>query len=71
MRAILEFDLPSDQEFHKWAVEAPNLVSIITDLDNHCRNALKHGHDYETPDEVLETVRDQIREAVNLIYDIR
>jgi len=63
MKGILEFNLPEEQEEHELAVNAYKLVSAISDLDNHCRSALKHGHNYKTPEEVLEAVREQLSEA--------
>lgn len=69
MKALLEFKLPEDSVQHIWAVHAPVFVRDILEIDNHCRNALKHGHCYKTPEDVLEAVREMLNDSMSVIID--
>jgi len=44
-KAILEFNLPEEEEEHKSAVDGANWKLAIWDLDYILRNAIKHGCD--------------------------
>ena len=70
MKATLEFILPEEEEFHKWAVESAKMVSVITDLDNYCRSCLKHGHKHDSVEDALEEIRERLRETINMVYDL-
>lgn len=58
MKAILEFDLPEEQEYFKITMAALEISSEIDYLDRHLRSWIKHGgHQFETPESVMEWVR--------------
>ena len=57
MRAILEFNLPDDQESFNASYHSGQFVSCVEDTLNHIRTALKHGHNFKTPEEALDSVR--------------
>ena len=42
MKAVLEFMLPEEAEFHKLAVEGPRWQAAMWALDMRLRNAAKH-----------------------------
>lgn len=65
-KAILEFNLPEDREEFEMASKGPDYYNALFDIDNHCRNSLKHGHAYKTPDEVLEDIRKMILDHVEI-----
>jgi hypothetical protein len=60
VKAILEFNLP-EEEFEHWAaVRARSLIEVISDLDKQLRDWLKYDHKFETADDALEKVRDDL-----------
>jgi hypothetical protein len=66
MKVILEFNLPEERDEHTLALKGREFWNCLWDLDQKCRNALKHGHSYKTADEVLEMVREFIHGEVDL-----
>lgn len=42
MKAILEFNLPEDQDDHKYALSGVDALLVINDLENEIRNKLKY-----------------------------
>jgi len=66
MKAILEFNLPEDQAEHSWAVNAFRMASVISEVMNETRSWLKHGHNFKTPDEAIEAVREMLAEVVGI-----
>ena len=62
MKAILEFDLPDDQEEFEIANRAMDYHSALWDIDQHMRTCLKHGHTYKTIEEVMEHIRTMMPE---------
>lgn len=58
MKAILEFDLPEEQEYFETTMAALETASEINCLDMQLRSWIKHGgHQFETPESVMEWVR--------------
>lgn len=57
MKATLEFNLPEESAEHKMAVHAAELYSTLDDIRQLCRTSLKHGHSYQTPEDVFEAIR--------------
>jgi hypothetical protein len=57
MKAILEFNLPEDEVEHKRALFADVVYSQMDEARLQCRNWLKYGHDFKTPDEAIEACR--------------
>lgn len=62
MKAILEFNLPEENYQHKAALQAADMKLIIYTLDNMLRGYLKHGHDFKTASEAIETIRKNLHE---------
>jgi len=67
MKTKLVIEADSLEEIQMYA-HAVDFGVTLVDLDNACRNYIKHGHDFESIEGVLEWVRDQIREEVNLVH---
>jgi len=66
MEATLKFNLPEESTEHLWAVGAPLMARYITELDDEARGWLKHGHDFKTPDQVIEAIRFHFQEVLPL-----
>ena len=60
MKAILEFSLPEEREEHEVAVHGMEWKIVCEDMDNQLRSWLKHGNEFTSIDEALETVRTQL-----------
>ena len=60
MKAILEFELPEDEEQYLASTNGMKWALMMWDLDIWCRNAIKYGHKCEVPDDEFQTVRDLI-----------
>ena len=69
MKATLEFTMPEDRVEHALALRGPSFAFALTNLDNTLRNALKHGHHFETADHALADCRNQISDAVQIARD--
>lgn len=67
MKASLEFDLPEESREHALAVNAGELASLISHLDQRCRDGLKHGSPFERADDVMQWIRDEINPVRHLI----
>jgi len=63
MTAALTFNLPEESEEHQVAADGWKWKTCVADLDQVFRDKLKYGHDFKTPDEVLEFAR-------HAIYDV-
>ena len=59
MKAVLEFDLPEEQEEYKLHMEGPKYSLVLYDLDNFLRNKYKY-EDQETI--TIEEVRNKLTE---------
>ena len=60
----LEFKIPEEREEAEDAIHAPHYASALHEIDNYCRNAIKHDEGCSEQCEVyLEKVRDLIREV--------
>ncbi len=64
MKAILEFNLPEDSAEHLLAIRGSDFHSVCWDLDQDLRGWLKHGHEFKTPEEAIEAVRDRLRQLM-------
>ena len=60
-KAILEFNLPEENEEHKVAVNSMGWHLLAYDMDQWLRGKLKHGHEFKSADEALEATRDELR----------
>ena len=67
MIAELRFNLPEQrEEFHR-AVEADRAWITLRDVDNFCRNVVKHGTTFQTPEELAECIRSMIADSGDLL----
>jgi hypothetical protein len=60
MKAILEFNLPEEEDEHDTAMKGLRYRSVIDHTMELIRNKLKHGHTYKTPEDALEDIRREI-----------
>lgn len=60
MKAILEFNLPDDESDFQIAGHAMDWALTVWELDQLLRNYLKYGHNFESTQVALETVRNQL-----------
>lgn len=63
MKAILEFNLPDDNNEFKLATRGQDYFSAIWNTLQEIRGYLKHGHNFKTADEALEQIRESLLEA--------
>lgn len=64
-KAILEFNLPDEEEAHKHALNAWSYLRVLEEYDNYLRNRLKYE---ELPNEVstaLQNARDELYNLCN------
>ena len=66
MKAILEFTLPDDSDAFKLAQRGSDYYSFLFDLDQKLRGWLKYGHEFKSPGEVMEKIREMIAEDVEI-----
>jgi hypothetical protein len=64
MKAILEFNLPEDEEQYLTSLHGMEWALMVWELDSLCRDSIKHLNQYETPDEVFQGIRDYILEMM-------
>lgn len=64
MKAILEFNLPDDQDDHKYAIAGLDSLLVISDILDEIRSFLKYesGYfkDFDVDQNTLEKVQDYI-----------
>lgn len=58
MKAVLEFDLPDEETIYQDCSNGVRWRIVATETDDQCRNWLKYGHEFKTPEQALEAVRD-------------
>ena len=66
MKAILEFTLPEDSDAFKLAQRGSAYFSFLFDLDQTLRDWLKYKHQFKSPEEVMEKIREMIAEDVKI-----
>ena len=60
----LKFKIPEEREEAESAIHGVDYLSALNEIDNYCRNAIKHDEGCSEQCEVyLEKVRDMIREV--------
>ena len=60
MKAILSFNLPEDRAEYNTAHNAEKYESALCDIENHLKSVIKHGHSYQTVEDLAEYVRQLI-----------
>jgi hypothetical protein len=68
MKAILEFELPEDQDELNLLLSSRTMASAIFDVDNRMRSELKYGITFSSIEDVCEWVREALTEAQESIY---
>ena len=68
MKAILEFELPKDQDELNLLLSSRTMASAIFEVDNRMRSELKYGITFSSIEEVCEWVREALTEAQESIY---
>lgn len=62
MRAILQFDLPDDQNEYEIAVQAPKVQSFLWDFSQQLK---KYHHDFKSGDDALDKIREEFYRLIN------
>ena len=57
MKAILEYDLPEERIEHLTAIQSGELSYALNEILNQLREWQKHGHEFKTADEALDSIR--------------
>lgn len=65
MKAILQFDLPEDQNDYEIAVQAPKVQSFIWDFSQQLRAWQKYRHDFKNADDALDQIREEFYRLIN------
>lgn len=65
MKAVLEFNLPEEAIDHLLAIHGADYNVVCQDLDECLRDWLKHGHEFMTIEEALDSVRDKLRQLMD------
>jgi len=60
MKAALIFNLPEDQGDFTLASTAVQWALVVHDMDNLLHKYIKYGHKFESADEVLESIREDL-----------
>ena len=68
MKAILEFELPEDQDELNLLLSSRTMASAIFEVDNRMRSELKYGITFSSIEDVCEWVREALTEAQESIY---
>ena len=58
--AKLEFSLPTEGNEFMLAQKGGTFYSALWEIDQHCRSIIKHGHSYESVEDLAEYIRNQI-----------
>lgn len=66
MTATLTFTLPEEGVEHLQAVRAGELAGAISDVLTQTRTWLKHGHEFDSPEQALEAIRALLCEVAPL-----
>jgi hypothetical protein len=67
MRATIDFSLPEETYEHLQAVHAHEAWKTLSDLDNKLRNIVKHGHKYESVEQLAIELRNELNETLSLV----
>ena len=62
MKATIEFNLPEEKPEWEACVNSFDYQCCLSDIDNYCRNMIKHGGVSEATEAALSHIRDIIPE---------
>ena len=57
VKASLKFDLNEDVTAFNLAVNGHKAFSKLYEIDQNCRSWIKHGHNFNSSEEVLEKIK--------------
>jgi len=60
MKAVLEFNLPEEEDAHKMALKGNDYYCILFELQQELRGYLKYGHTFGSAHDVLEHFYDNL-----------
>ena len=60
MTAQLTFNLPEESAEHKIALDGWKWRTVVDDLNNYLRSALKYGNDFKSANQALESTRERL-----------
>lgn len=66
MTGTLKFNLPEEDVNFRHAMNATSMAIEIADVDRQLRSWIKYGHQFSTPDEALQEVRNLLTRARDL-----
>ena len=64
MKAILEFNLPEDNDEYKLTTTAAGMSSTLWNLDQWLRSNIKYSDDDSLDNDTLQAVRDKLYEIM-------
>ena len=68
MKATLEFDLPEDEQEHRYALAGRDALIALEQIDEWARGKIKHGEPSEEVEELLRELRAMVpHELVELL----
>ena len=66
MKAILEFNLPEDQNQFEIANQSADMHAVICHLAESLRSYRKHGNDFENVNEALDAIHTILYDELNM-----
>jgi len=67
MIAELRFNLPEQRWEFDQAIRAHEAWAALRDIDQVCRNVVKHGTEHKTPEELAQAIRTMIADSGDLL----
>ena len=58
--ATITFNLPEEHSEYRDCMNASKMYCILWDIDQHCRDILKYGHQYKSVEDLAEYIRSEI-----------
>lgn len=65
MKAILQFNLPEDQNEYEVVIQAPKVQSFLWDFSQQLRAWQKYNHDFKSADDALDQIREEFYRLIN------
>ena len=67
MKAILEFNLPDEQDTYTVCVNSGKFFSALHEIDGHLRDKIKHGDCPKEIQDMLQEIRNMIPSEIHEI----
>lgn len=64
MKKILEFNMPDDESGFTMANQGPLYHAVLYRLDQTMRTYLKHGHQFQSIDAAIESIRNELHDQM-------